>query len=268
VPITQKKLREDIGATCTFIPLDAREAHATVGSADAVNKRRLQSIADSNSPLRLEFGERFVACLHKGKIITADVRRFCNSIASATSLAEWKRSDTQSLLACEDAKDFFSLVLRQHWKGSDRFALRMLSDTLHFRADDEDGKTVVTELRCQECDVVDNVQHICDCDCQTAMDINNATVSKLLQIARTGDYKPSFDNAMSMNEFLFVISAGEADVKTRCGLISTGDWKRFAGNIWNSTDGVPMPQVFRSVVKLLYESVFEIWCSRHDWHDV
>src|SRR4051812_35312443 len=50
----------------------------------------------------------------------------------------------------------------------------------------------------------------------------------------------------------------------RCGMLENSSWKACVVNIWTDHEGVDLADVRLRACKILYESVFETWRSRHD----
>jgi hypothetical protein len=133
-----------------------------------LSTKRLRDPVDPVPRIKLELGERHVALFCQGNLVLNDVRREVEFACKRSCLIEWQASRSQAAMACGGAAGLFKLVASNRWLGGDRFALRVLTDTLHFRHERFEGKTVLTELICDECNVVDNVRHLTSCNAAAA----------------------------------------------------------------------------------------------------
>jgi exonuclease III len=252
--------RRDVGGSCSIT--FGTSAGAEVLCAKLARKR-LTTAPDPVQPLNLELGERHVALFHAGQCVVHDVRAMLAAQAKRECFSAWRESKTQAVVACEEAADWFKDVCQQRWRGGDRFAMRLVTDTLHFEHYHDDGKTAVRELRCDFCNAADDVAHLTSCQAPATLDLHRRALENLQhRFAEFGTVKAEVRDCQGLEELLKF--GGRLSAAVRCGILPSGFWRTMKLNIWTEIEGNDAEAMRLELCKVLFELMFAIWETRHD----
>jgi len=257
--------RLEAAGSCKLVSSEDYKNDSLVNVMVKACNQALEAKADpSFLPLPADLGERSISIWHQNNIVMTDVRQALVDAVGQSALVSWQESKSQSTLACTSASTLYQNVVLRYWKGGESFVLRLLTDTLYYSVREVDSKTVVDELKCATCDVVDNVLHLTSCtapDCRSGDESLLATLLSLIEAA--GDCEPWLANVQSLPELLEGMIARDLSLaRARCGCFDRRDWKKMAGRTWQVVGKLDLEALFVKVTKVLYESVFGRWCSR------
>jgi hypothetical protein len=254
------------GGSCEIVEVDTSDSVDKL-AMQCASKRLLATLDSTITRLPAELGEQAVSLWHKDKLVIADVRKAAVLVMQAQSREDWAESESQGEFAGSCAQWLFTQVCRERWAGGDRFALRLLTDTLYWRADkDSDGATVLTELRCGDCDAVDTIAHVGTCQSADATRIAAEVLDELrILFEASGTCNKWVSESTTLVTFLNELVGYKLRPGcVRCGLLDGVIWKTCVDCIWSDHADVDLVDVRLQTCKLLYESVFAVWRSRHD----
>ncbi len=250
-----------------MLSLDDTAGDSTLALAGRILKQRMKHPPDNLHRLPVEHAENCVALWNCGVLVLGDVRTAVANDMKAWALNEWTGSRSQSCLASPKASILFQLLAQGRWQGGQSFALRLLTDTLHFRvSQDDDGKTIVEEMLCSECKSVDNAAHLLEVDSVCNAHADEKCLATIVDwLKHESDCKRTITETKSLTELLSILFPDVPLLHARCGLLDKRDWTSAAKLAFLDCSGLNMDILHGSLCKLLFESVFELWCSRHDW---